>query len=574
MPRALRWVGAACALLAAVWVGGADGVKLRPWAFAATAGALAAALAVRARWGGLAADSPRAALGALVAWYAIRAVAAPAAPATAAALVATGAVAWGLAALVAGRRVRDWAAGAVAGVGASSGILLAVGRLVEGVRSDGLLGNPNLSATMALLGLASTPRVRLPAVVRWALGTASALGVLASGSRAALLGLAAVAASWLLAGSPRRWVRPAAAAALVCGLGALVARVAIDRDPLRWERVRIWGVALAVARAHLPWGTGPGGYADAAIARNFPHPDRPARYGLVPDLAESDLLQLAASGGVPGLAIAAWLALALGRRAAAAGPNAWGCLAAIGVTSAFHTQLPVPVVAWTATLAVAAAVPTGRRWRTRAGAAVLAAVAVPVATVAAVALARPPWWLGGSPENLVAAARSLATAGPPSDPRLADAEAAAAQAVALRPRWAEAWRVLGGVRAARASRRADAGLWAAACDAFARARTCNPLDALAAFEQGRAWRALGEADRARGALHAAVALEPNLVGAWLELGLLDLEQGRLAAARAALERALSARAARPAEPSAYERALSSFDPTALTRLAGALPEVR
>lgn len=574
MPRALRWVGAAVAVVAATWVGGAEGVDLRPWAVVLGVGVLVAALVVRARRGGLALDAPRVALGTLVAWNAILASTRAVSPSDAAAVVATGAVAWGLAALVADWRARAWACGAVAGLGTCSGLLLVVGRWVEGVRSDGLLGNPNLSASVALLGLASAPFARLPVAARWVMGAASALGILASGSRATVLGLAAVAAAWLLAGPARRRVRLVAAVVLVIGLGALAVRIAADRDPLRWERVHIWGVALQVARDHLPWGTGPGGFADAAVARNFPHLDRPARYGLVPDLAESDLLQLAATVGVPGAGLAAWLALALLRRARRAGPHAWGCLAALAVTSAFHTQLPVPVVAWTATLAVAAAVPGARRLRTRSGLPVVLGSGMLAGTLAAVAIVQPAWWLGGRPDDHLAAARALAAAGPRSDPRLADAEALASRAVALRPRWGEAWRVLGALRAARASQRDDVRLWAAARDSFAQARSCNPLDALAALEQGRALRALGGADGARAALRAAVGLEPNLVGAWLELALLDVEQGRVATARGAFDRAKRALAARPRHPTPYEQAISSFDPSTLARLAATLQEAR
>lgn len=574
MPRALRWIGAAVALVAATWVGGADGVDLRPWAVALGVAMLVAALVVRARHGGLAVDAPRVALGALVVWNAVLAVTLTVPPSDAAAVVATGAVAWGLCALVADWRARAWACGAVAGLGACSGLLLVVGRWIEGVRSDGLLGNPNLSASVALLGLASTPFVRLPVAARWTMGAASALGILASGSRASVLGLAAVAVAWLLTGPARRLARLAAAAVLVIGLGVLAVRLAADRDPLRWERVRIWGVALQVARDHLPWGTGPAGFADAAVSRNFPHLDRPARYGLVPDLAESDLLQLAATVGVPGVGLAAWLALALVQRARRAGPHAWGCLVALAVTSAFHTQLPVPVVAWTATLALAAAVPGTRRRRTRAGLPTVLACGMLAGTLVAVAIVQPAWWLGGRPDDHLTAARALAAAGPKSDPRLADAEALASRAVALRPGWGEGWRVLGALRAARAFLRDDARLWAAARDDLTRARSCNPLDALAALELGRTQRALGAAGPARAAFRAAVGLEPNLVGAWLELALLDVEQGRVEAARGAFDRAERALAARPGQPTPYEEALSSFDPSTLARLAATLREAR
>jgi len=559
--------------VAATWVAGADGVDLRPWAVWLGLGLLAGALVVRARRGGVAVDAPRLALAGLAAWTAVASLVRASPAAEAAAAVGIAVVAWGLASLVADWRARAWASAAVAGLGACSGLALLAGRWVEGVRSDGLFGNPNLSATIAVLGAASAPFVRLPLAARWAMGVPAVLGIVASGSRAALLGLGAVAAAWLLTGSPRR-VRVVAGLALAVGLAALGFRIGTDRDPLRWERVRIWNVALRVASDHLPWGTGAGGFADAAAGRNFPHPDRPARYGLVPDLAESDLLQLAATTGLPGLGLAAWLAVGLLRQARRRGPHAWGCLAALGATSAFHTQLAVPVVAWTATLAVAAALPAGRRQRTRAGVPVLAAFAGLATAVLATALVRPAWWLGGRPAEHLAAARALATAAPRSDPRLADAEALATRAVALRPRWAGGWRELGALRAARASLRGDRMLWAAAGEAYRQARACNPLDAFAALEQGRVWRALGDTGQARAALVGAAGLEPNLVGAWLELALLDLEQGRLEAARNAVARAMQAAAARPEQPSPYERSLAAFDPAIMARLAAVLREAR
>lgn len=571
MPQALRWAGASAALLAAAWVGGADGIDLRPWAAALTVVVVAVSLLVRLRRGGVPLDTPRVLLGVLVAWAALLSALQPVAPADAAAVVAVGAVAWGLTLLVGDWRARAWATGVVAALGACSGMVLVAGRWAEGVRSDGLLGNPNLSATVALLGLAAAPFVRLPLAARGALGVTALAGIVASGSRAAVLGTVAVTLAWLIAGRPRRWLRLAALGVLLAGLGALVARVATDRDPLRFERVRIWGVALRVARDHLPWGTGPGGFADAALARNFPRVEGLARYGRTPDVAESDALQLCATTGVPGTLLAAWLVLSLLGRLRGAGPQAWGCAAALGVTSSVHTQLPVPVVAWTAALAVAASLGRSRRVRVRGRAGVPVACAATGAAVLGAALLRPPWWLGGSPTELVAAARGMATT-VQADPRLADAEALAARAVELRPRWAEGWRALGAIRASRAWLRGEARLWAAACDALQQARTVNPHDALAAFEEGRCRKALGARERARAAWRVAVESEPNLGGAWLELALLDLEEGRLEAARAAFfrgERALSMRVERP---STYEQALRSFDPATLARLRAALGE--
>jgi hypothetical protein len=570
MSRALRFSGAVFPVLAAIWVGGVAGVDLRPGAAVATAALVVAAVLLRLRRGGVALDAPRLWLGALVAWLAVTAAAQPVAPGPAAYLVAVAAVAWGLALLVADWRSRAWATAAVALLGACSGLALIGGRLVEGVRSDGLFGNPNLSATVALLGLASAPFVRLPGIARLALATPALAGIVASGSRASMLATGALATVWLLTSAPRRGVRLAVLGVLAIGAAGLSLRIATDHDPLRFERVRIWGVALRVTLHHLPWGTGPSGFADRAVAFNFPRERAFARFARVPDLAESDALQLAATQGLPGVALAGGLLLVLLRSLRKAGPHGWGCAAALAMSSAFHTQLPFPVLAWTATLALGAALPCTRRVRARAPGGTHLAVGIAATSVLAMALIRPEGWLGGDPDGFLATANAMAVSQPHHGPLLADAEALAVRAVTLRPHWGLGWRTVGQLRAQRALGTDNHALWSAAREAFREARGRNPLDAFAALGEGRTSRELGEMAQARGALRAAVALEPNLVGGWLELALIAAEEGRIEPARRAHANAVRALTAKTGQGTAYEQALQALDPHTAQRVRAAL----
>lgn len=570
MSRLLKYVGVVLGVLAAIWVGGAAGVDLRTGAVVATVALMVAAVMLRLQRGGVAFDAPRVWLGALVLWLAVGAVLQPVAASAAASLVAIAAVAWGLALLVADWRSRAWARAAVAGLGACSGLALLAGRVVEGMRSDGLFGNPNLSATVALLGLASAPYVRAPAIARLALAAPALAGVVASGSRAAMLATGALAVVWLVSSAPRRGARLAVLGVLAIGVAGLSLRLATDRDPLRFERVRIWGVALRVTLHHLPWGTGPTGFADRAVAFNFPREQAFARYGRFPDLAESDFLQLAATAGLPGVVLAGGLLLALFRRLRTAGPQGWGCAAVLAVSSAVHTQLVFPVLAWTATLAMAASVPCSRRVRARAAGATLLAVGIAAGGVLTTALVRPEGWLGGDPAELLRTANAMAAAQPRHVPRLADAEALAVQAVALRPQWGLAWRTVGQLRAQRARLTRNRELWSSARDAFREARTRNPLDAFAALGEGRAARELGDVTQARGALRAAVTLEPNLVGGWMELARVAVEEGRLLSAQHAHANAARALATEVSHPSRYEQELKAFDRDTAQRVLAAL----
>jgi O-Antigen ligase len=564
--RALKHLPVALLLLGPAWVLGARGVWLADWALLATA-AVAALLAFQATRCGLRWERPASWFLGILVWATADAVIRPLEGSAASRLIAVGVVALLLAVVARTPRTGAWARLAVVEVAALCGVWQLVGWVLQGGRAAGPFGNPNVGGAVTVFGLAVLPFSGLPLAARVALGVPMIAGVVASGSRGALLAVAAAAAAWALAGAGAR-IRWAAVVLVVLAGGGLAWRLASDRDPLRFERIRLWSVAARTAVAELPFGCGPSGYADAALPHNFPRLGEFARYARTPGVAESDWLELVATLGVPGLLLAAGLAASLAGGVARAGPVGVGIAAAVVVSSAVNTQLPLPVVAWTAALAVASLLPRGRRSVVRlpSGLAGAAALALAVATTSALALPA-----GGGfsvAEKATDRAADELRHRPPDDGRLADAEATAWEAAARRPRFAHAWSVLGRLRLARAELRRDGALAEAAARAFARARKVDRLDVWSALGEGQARRLLGDRRGAEQALRAAVELEPNCVPAWLETALLRLEAGELRGARAALTRAEAAlRLARGRSfVTEYERALAHADPTTLARL--------
>ncbi len=225
---------------------------------------------------------------------------------------------------------------------------LALGqRLVDGQpRPPGTFLNPNhLAAWLALVILLNAPallddrNLRRKALVALALLPALA-GFLLTGSRGALLGLAA-GAGWLALASWRGMSRATRRVALAVALVAVIAggwRVAErlhEADPYRWHRLRIWRASLG-AVADAPWtGTGPRQFVAAARNLNFPDGEGPLRFDRGFSTTHSDLLRPFAELGLPGgLAMLAAVAacgivLARRRRDGTPGPAHNGALAAL-----------------------------------------------------------------------------------------------------------------------------------------------------------------------------------------------------------------------------------------------------
>jgi hypothetical protein len=561
--------------LALAWVVAPDALAPSPWVSAATVSVVAAlCLAGAGAWMGW--RGPVVWLVGLLVWAAVDAALRPVAASDAARLLATGVVALGLVVVTGRPRSAAWGRLGVVVAGTGAAAWLAIERLLQPGRPSGPFGNPNLAAVPALLALAMAPVLRAPAAVRGVLMAVAAAGVVASGSRAALVGAIAVAATWALARGRGPRIRLAAVLLVALAVAGLAVRVVTDRDPLRYERVRIWGVALRVAAAEFPFGCGPSGYADVALARNFPRDGEFARYARLPDVAESDLLQLGATLGVPGVVLLVGLGWSVARRVPATDPYTWGVLAAGLVTCAFNSQLMVPAVAWTLALAGGSVMPRERLPRESGPRPATVATLLTLAVASGTVLVLPDFGAGEPPERLAGRGEAILRSRSVDDQVLADAEAVTWRACAARPRYGRGWRVLGNLRLRRAVLHGEPDVAAAAAEAFGRARQVNPLDVWAAVGEGQALRTLGDTRGAWQAFNAAVVLEPNCVPAWLERSVLYLAQGELGPARDSLRRAeaAAARARGVTFVSAYERALAAADPVTLTQLRSATGETR
>ncbi|OYW06451.1 MAG: hypothetical protein B7X11_01075 [Acidobacteria bacterium 37-65-4] len=197
-------------------------------------------------------------LAALLAWAGLDAALRPVAVYDAARVLGAGLVALALLLVAARPRAAAWGRLAVVAGGACAAAWMVAERAAHGARPAGPFGNPNGSATAALLGLALAPSLRLPLGARVPLMALAAAGVVASGSRGALIGACVVAVAWGFAGRRRRGLALAAGLIAAVAVLGLALRFVRDRDPLRYERLRIWGVVARVAAAELPFGCGPG----------------------------------------------------------------------------------------------------------------------------------------------------------------------------------------------------------------------------------------------------------------------------------------------------------------------------
>jgi len=570
----LKWLPAFLVPVALAWVLAPGLAAPAPWLAAATVVVVSGLCLV----GGVCSvrTGPPAWLAGLLVWAALDAALRPVAISDAARLLATGVVALGVVVVTGTPRGAAWGRVGAVAAGTSAAAWLITERLLHAGRPPGPFGNPNLAATPALLALALAPFLPAPMVVRGVLMAVAGAGVVASGSRAALVGTVVLAVTWALARQGGRRMRRAAALLVVIAVAGLTVRLATDRDPLRYERARIWAVGLRVAAAEFPLGCGPSGYADAALAHNFPREGEFARFARLPDVAESDLLQLAATLGLAGVLLLAGLAWSVARRVPKADARAWGVLAGALVTSAFNSQLMVPAVAWTLALAVGSVLPRVAMQRARESPWATMATVAALTIASGAALALPDFGAGEPPERLVDRADAVLRTRPSDSSALADAEAMTWRACAARPRYGRGWRILGSIRLRRAALSGEADVAAAAAEAFVRAREVNPLDVWGAVGEGQARRTLGDRRGAWQAFNAAVLLEPNCVPAWLEQAVLHLAEGELGPARGALRRAeaAQARARGAAFVSAYEAGLASADPVTVQQLRAATGEAR
>lgn len=552
--------------LALLWVASADWVFVPPWVAAMTAVTLGF-LAWRRLLCGVRVGLPFFWLVGLCFWVLVSALVQPVAWDRAAQLSAIGIFAGILALIIAHPGGRRWMALAVFAAGLSCALWLVAERLAVGGRPGGPFGNPNLAATVVVLAM--THALQLRGFRGWAWLPLLLAGVLAAGSRAAMLAVMVLFAFWL----GLRWRRKFR---VLLALGAALAalafflRMAFDPDPLRFERVRIWKAALKTAWDFAPWGTGPGGFGDAVLPRNFPREGEFARFHRIPDLAESDLLQLSASLGVPGLVLAGGLAWSTLRAWAGRGRLALSPALALAVTGLFHSQLLWPVLAF---FAVSAGRFSGQ-WRLKIAPTQALLLLWPLLMWGALALPWPHGGLGPSTQERLAKVKETLRAENDDDEKLAGALVEAADLAGQLPRSGEAWRVLAAVQLRLARTTGDASAAQAAVTTFRRAQEANPQDVWAFYGEAEAWVALGQWEAARGAALRALALEPNCVPCWLTLAQTQLFLGMPEPARQSFRKALRAEARARGYPfvSSYERLLASHDPLLKARLAAALGE--
>lgn len=560
----MKWEGFLVPL-ALVWLAGANGVFLRPWAAVTTAGVLGF-LAWRRLTRGVRVGSPWLCLAGLCAWVGVSALLQPVEWTRAAQLAAMGVAALMLALVAAHPAGRAGLRGGVVVAGVGAAVWLVVERLAVPGRPAGPFANPNLAASLSVLALALLGFHR----ARWSGGLVPVLlaGVAASASRAALVAVLVLAVAWLVlaAGARGRYL---AGVLILGGIAVLAWRFAHDQDPLRFERWRIWQVAWNTAWAYFPWGAGPGGFGEAVLPHNFPREGEFARFARVPDLAENDGLQLAASLGLLGLALGIGLVASTLHQWWAKGWQALAPSAVILTTSAFHSQLLWPSLAF-------AAISAGRfsgRCRLKLPPLPALLVVWPLALWIAVALPWPDSGLGEVAGKAFGEVRAtLIRAEGPED--LRRALVAAEGLVRRQPRSGEAWRLLGLVQLRVAQASGEGSSAGAAVKAFRQAQAANPKDVWGYLGEGEAWLALGQWERAQAAAGKALRVEPNCVRCWLVLADAQLAAGATEQARGALRQALLGQRRSRGYPfvSRYERALASTDPVLQERLMRVLGE--
>lgn len=551
--------------LSLLWVASANGVFLVPWVAAVSAG-VGGFLAWRRLVRGVRVGPPLLWLLGFCLWLLLSALTQPVAWDRAAQLVAVGLLA-GIMALVAAHPLgRRWMAVAVVAAGVLCALWLVAERLAVGGRPGGPFGNPNVAATVVVLAFAHSALgdsrrgcVWLPLLLA---------GVLAAESRAAMLAVAVLCVLWLSLRVNRRWQALLFLGAMVAALG-VAWRMAFDPDPLRFERLRIWKTALKTAWDFAPWGTGPGGFGEAVLPRNFPREGEFARFHRIPDLAESDLLQLAACLGVPGLVLAGGLVWSTFRAWAGRGLKALSPALALVVTGLFHSQLLWPVLAF---FAVSAGRFSGRlRLQLAPGPAFL--LLWPLVVWTAAVLPWPDGVFGPSPQERLGKLKDVLRQ-EASPEQLAEALVEATELTRELPGSGEALRALGLAQLQLARATGDASAAQAAVATFRRAQETNPKDVWALYGEADARVVLGQWEKAQGAALRALALEPNCVPCWLAVAQSRLFLGMPEPARQAFQKALAAERRARGYPfvSAYERALASPDPVLKARLAAVLGE--
>ncbi len=279
-----------------------------------------------------------------------------------------------------------WIAIAAILVGAEAVLETAgLGPLASNVARPGsLLGNASDEGAWAVLALGplSSVAIRSGGRLFTTGAVASAIVVVCSASRGALIGAVAVVLV-LMALAPRPGVRAILAAGVGCLIvGAFVVPSARDRilgagyaSETATGRVLLWGETLDLIVDHPLLGVGPSGFVDAIPRYHDAQYEREVGPINPPDSPHDWLLQAAAAGGLPLLALAlalAALTVRSGLRAVRVQPTGGeaaavgGMLAGLvgyGVTLLFHFTSPgtTPLAALFAGALLAGLAPTADR---------------------------------------------------------------------------------------------------------------------------------------------------------------------------------------------------------------------
>jgi O-antigen ligase len=443
------------------------------------------------------------------------------------------------------------------GVGVIGGLMLILEAVGFGApRATGFIVNGNLSAAvlmaMALLVLSgeSLPRHRL--VIAGFL----IIGVAATGSRAALIGL-------LAAIVPVVWRWPALRRPMLVAAGvlaaALVWRLLAVSDSLAWYRWTIWRAVLDLIAEQPLFGIGIANLADATGGIRLPSTNTVAQYGRIIGSAESTYLGLVVRAGLPILipvAVAVSSAMGVvGRRAT----HRWPLVVGLGVFLVFHDLLSEPAVLLVFAAVLGSALPRvsfsdpGVDGFVRRAVAALACGWFLAWTVGQPALVRARWFTApNDARTVVRITRAepwmlehlefrldflLAQADPWTWDTAAEALALSDRGVVVAPGRARAWSLRAGA-AVRTSQ--DLGLLPDLNDRIRTSfRRTVDLEPFLPWDR-LAWavheRSLGNRSRARELVDEALAAEPNLVSGWALRAQLALDEGDAVAARRAAQK--------------------------------------
>ena len=476
-----------------------------------------------------------------------------------------------------------------------AGAVLIGAAATRSVRVGGVFENPNLAAAFIapILPLGLTILGRKP-WLRWSWILLVVAAVVLTGSRAGLLALV-VSAGVLLPRGRVRWAG-VTAVTFVAVVG-LAWRFVSQPDLLAWHRISIWWTVVKIWATRPLAGVGPGCLVEAAGAERILHPDQVGRYQFVVSYSESTPLAIGVQVGAIGLILALlaagswwWSARrsgALESKALIAGsasmitlglfhdfltvePVLWWWAVVFGCSEAMsRTRVEKPSAAAPRRLRVVAALALTWvvAWGLLAPAAARLASSTGAVTTAEVkrTLRLEPWY----PDPAVRRVRGLLAQGDAwSWTAAAEALHWARKATEVQPGLARRWADL-----ARVHLRVLTDLGGTDHDvevarmALERACELDPHLPWHWLERARLERVLGGHQDAIGFVRRALSEEPNTVRGWLMLGRLELERGRVGAARTALARAAeSAGLVNRPGLTDYERELLAVPPSQLQAL--------